>query len=124
MSHPSSPKNAKTSSDRTTIWLAVAIFVGVFLAAVGLQPPSATHSIAQVFAQPILPTPTSAPLKNVESRPSPIKIAKVTPKVMPPKNCTEARSRGIAPMYVGEPEYGEWMDGDGDGIACEPYHGR
>ncbi|TNE38964.1 MAG: excalibur calcium-binding domain-containing protein [Sphingomonadales bacterium] len=26
-------------------------------------------------------------------------------------------------MYRGEPGYREGMDGDGDGIACEPYRG-
>lgn len=35
--------------------------------------------------------------------------------------CDEARSRGVAPIYSGQPGYREGMDGDGDGIACEPY---
>lgn len=35
--------------------------------------------------------------------------------------CNEARSAGTAPIYLGEPGYREGMDGDGDGIACEPY---
>lgn len=36
-------------------------------------------------------------------------------------NCTEARAAGVAPIYRGSPGYREGMDGDGDGIACEPY---
>ncbi len=40
------------------------------------------------------------------------------------RNCREARAAGAAPLYRGEPGYGEHMDGDGDGIACEPYRGR
>ena len=36
-------------------------------------------------------------------------------------NCGEARAAGVAPLYAGQPGYREGMDGDGDGIACEPY---
>ncbi|WP_294190444.1 excalibur calcium-binding domain-containing protein [uncultured Sphingomonas sp.] len=34
--------------------------------------------------------------------------------------CNDARAAGTAPIYRGEPGYRENMDGDGDGIACEP----
>ena len=37
--------------------------------------------------------------------------------------CQEARAAGAAPIYAGQPGYREEMDGDGDGIACEPYRG-
>jgi len=40
------------------------------------------------------------------------------------RNCDAARAAGVAPLYYGEPGYREGMDGDGDGIACEPYRGR
>ena len=36
--------------------------------------------------------------------------------------CDEVREAGLAPLYRGDPGYGEHMDGDGDGIACEPYY--
>ncbi|KQN05048.1 calcium-binding protein [Sphingobium sp. Leaf26] len=39
------------------------------------------------------------------------------------RNCREARAAGAAPLYAGQPGYGQHMDGDGDGIACEPYVG-
>lgn len=35
--------------------------------------------------------------------------------------CNDARARGAAPIYRGQPGYREGMDGDGDGVACEPY---
>jgi Excalibur calcium-binding domain len=35
--------------------------------------------------------------------------------------CNEVRAAGLAPLYRGDPGYGEHMDGDGDGVACEPY---
>ncbi|WP_088368505.1 excalibur calcium-binding domain-containing protein [Sphingomonas dokdonensis] len=34
--------------------------------------------------------------------------------------CDSARDAGTAPIYRGEPGYREGMDGDRDGIACEP----
>lgn len=37
------------------------------------------------------------------------------------RNCTAARASGAAPIYRGEPGYRPEMDGDSDGIACEPY---
>jgi hypothetical protein len=36
-------------------------------------------------------------------------------------NCTAARAAGAAPMYRGSPGYRDTLDGDSDGIACEPY---
>ncbi len=35
--------------------------------------------------------------------------------------CDEARAAGVAPIYSGQPGYREEMDGDDDGIACEPH---
>ncbi|PHP20041.1 calcium-binding protein [Sphingobium sp. IP1] len=40
------------------------------------------------------------------------------------RNCADARAAGAAPIHRGQPGYGAHMDGDGDGIACEPYRGR
>lgn len=40
------------------------------------------------------------------------------------RGCNEARAAGAAPIYRGQPGYRPEMDGDNDGIACEPYRGR
>lgn len=40
------------------------------------------------------------------------------------RNCAAARAAGAAPLYRGRPGYGAHMDGDGDGVACEPYRAR
>lgn len=40
------------------------------------------------------------------------------------RNCTEARAAGAAPLRRGQSGYRPQMDGDGDGVACEPYRGR
>lgn len=37
--------------------------------------------------------------------------------------CDAARAAGSAPIYAGEAGYRDAMDGDGDGIACEPHRG-
>ena len=34
--------------------------------------------------------------------------------------CNEVRAAGKAPLYAGQPGYRAEMDGDLDGIACEP----
>ena len=38
--------------------------------------------------------------------------------------CDDARAAGVAPLYADEPGYRLEMDGDSDGIACEPYRRR
>jgi hypothetical protein len=38
--------------------------------------------------------------------------------------CNQVRAAGLAPLYRGQPGYRAGMDGDNDGIACEPYRGR
>jgi hypothetical protein len=40
------------------------------------------------------------------------------------RNCAEARAAGAAPVRRGEAGYGSHLDRDGDGVGCEPYHGR
>lgn len=35
-------------------------------------------------------------------------------------SCRQAWAAGKAPIFQGQPGYREELDGDGDGIACEP----
>ena len=37
------------------------------------------------------------------------------------RGCDDARAAGTARIYRGEPRSRDGMDGDSDGIACEPY---
>jgi hypothetical protein len=37
--------------------------------------------------------------------------------------CADAWSAGKAPIFEGQPGYRPELDGDSDGIACEPYRG-
>ena len=38
--------------------------------------------------------------------------------------CNEVRAAGVAPLYSYKPGFSERLDGDGDGIGCEPYRGQ
>lgn len=62
------------------------------------------------------------------SRPEPRRFAQSAPEPtrygQRYRSCREARAAGAAPMYRGQPGYSPALDGDGDGIACEPYRGR
>jgi len=40
------------------------------------------------------------------------------------RNCNAAWASGAAPLYRGQPGYRAEMDGDGDGVACEPFRRR
>lgn len=40
------------------------------------------------------------------------------------RGCNEVRAAGAAPLYRGQPGYRPEMDGDSDGVACEPYRRR
>jgi endonuclease YncB( thermonuclease family) len=68
---------------------------------------------------------------EARSRSAPRRLAEQTKATPQPTggshqfhSCREARAAGAAPMYRGEPDYNPNLDGDGDGIACEPYRGR
>ena len=39
------------------------------------------------------------------------------------RNCSEAKANGFRNIRIGSPGYRPELDGDGDGLACEPYHG-
>jgi len=40
------------------------------------------------------------------------------------RSCAAARAAGAAPMRRGSANYNPNLDGDGDGVACEPYRGQ
>ena len=40
------------------------------------------------------------------------------------EGCNEVRAAGLAPLHRNQPGYRSEMDGDGDGIACEPHRDR
>jgi len=68
------------------------------------------------------PTPRLSPAPPAVGRaPSP---SQARPSGVYYRNCKEAWAAGAAPLRRGTPGYRPEMDGDGDGIACEPYRQR
>lgn len=64
-------------------------------------------------------------LLNPPARMTPTADVSAPPTARPEQpcysGCDAARAAGVAPIHEGEPGYREEMDGDGDGIACEPH---
>lgn len=69
---------------------------------------------AHPSARPRLAAPVAAPAPRASARPAGVFYP----------NCKAAWAAGAAPLYRGQPGYCPEMDGDGDGIACEPYRKR
>ena len=61
----------------------------------------------------------SSPVDTVSSAPS-SKVQQIAAKLVRYSGCNEVRALGKDPLYRGDPGYREEMDGDGDGVACEP----
>jgi hypothetical protein len=95
------------------------------------QQASDTSAVADTV--PYVPQPIMSAAELDAQQPSAANArAFVSPRAIAPvaasggwsyRNCREARAAGAAPLYAGQPGYGQHMDGDGDGIACEPYVG-
>lgn len=73
-----------------------------------------------VGAYALAPSPTPKPHAT---DPTSLRISQRSDDVYYAR-CADARAAGAAPIYAGEPGYREGLDGDGDGIACEPFHGQ
>ena len=69
---------------------------------------------APAVGGPVPPTPS--PAETTLDAPA-------VPSTVYYSGCHEARAAGAAPLHRGDPGYRAEMDGDGDGIACEPYRG-
>jgi hypothetical protein len=59
-----------------------------------------------------LPVPTREPV------PAPIAVGQSVYYA----GCNDVRAAGKAPLHRGQPGYSEHMDGDNDGVACEPHY--
>ncbi|MGW1207407.1 excalibur calcium-binding domain-containing protein [Streptomyces cyaneofuscatus] len=67
---------------------------------------------------------TSAEVREVEGAEEDGTTPSDEPGVSPSpsyENCDAAEEAGDAPLYTGDPGYGDHLDRDGDGVACEPY---
>ncbi|MDN5700926.1 MAG: DUF1524 domain-containing protein [Kocuria sp.] len=72
--------------------------------------------------------PSPQPAPRVPEAVEPVAPAPEAPEAPAPpapaalyfSKCAEARAAGLAPLYAGQPGYRAGLDGDGDGVACEP----
>jgi hypothetical protein len=123
---------------------ALATFAGVYWltpapAAREVQPATvveaAAPTVSAVEASPARVAPAAAKRSAVRrsrpaARPRP-RAATIVSAFHPARRasvyfpgCNEVRAAGLAPLYRGEPGYRVEMDGDLDGIACEPHRRR
>ena len=85
---------------------------------------AALLGVALVAAPAILDSADAQRRRDTRSTANAQQAASASRDAVYYRNCTEARAAGVAPLYRGQPGYRPQMDGDGDGIACEPYRGR
>lgn len=73
-------------------------------------------------SRPARPPVKVAARASAERRVRPVRSAPVARVYF--SGCNEVRAAGLAPLFRGQPGYRPEMDGDDDGIACEPRRGR
>ncbi len=105
--------------------ISIGVIIGVlaYFAAEKLSDPPTHAAATSTASQPLQQSRaqhSAQALPVVSTRREPVVAASYVST--PFRNCAAARAAGAAPVYAGEPGYGEHLDGDGDGIGCEPYH--
>ena len=94
--------------------------------------PETIQTTTEAVYVPPAPVPVRTTTEAVYVPPAPAPVYTTTEAYVPPtqnedvyyKNCAEARAAGAAPIRRGQPGYRAALDRDGDGVACERYHGR
>jgi hypothetical protein len=77
------------------------------------QPLGSAAGSAQPLTTPAVPAAVPAPPVPQPPAPAPAAVATAYP------NCGAARAAGVTPLHRGEPGYGDQLDRDHDGVACE-----
>jgi hypothetical protein len=80
-------------------------------------------AVAAIYQAADRPAPSEPAVEQVTAEESAIEEPAAEQDVHY-SGCNEVRALGKDPLYRGQPGYSEDMDGDGDGIACEPHRGR
>lgn len=92
--------------------------------AVAPEPSSAVPSQRTATSLPRRPSVTRPPRyasASLAERMGAVRRAKPVVAHVYYAGCNEVRAAGAAPLYRGQPGYRPEMDGDQDGIACEPH---
>jgi hypothetical protein len=96
------------------------------MSTVTVAPPPVAEPPIDTAVQAAPPDPWALPASEAPppAAPPPSETYPLVPQLPAPSsayysNCSEARSAGAAPLYVGSPGYRSRLDRDGDGVACE-----
>jgi hypothetical protein len=94
--------------------------LGATLGIVGFLSAEAVLASGATAEAPVsAPASVASPRERVSRRERRERLADIRAGAF--RNCSEARAAGAAPVYYGDPGYGEHLDGDLDGIGCEPH---
>ncbi len=88
----------------------------------------AVHTLWPLFA-PGTPPPTTGLVSQAQAAVEASGVGETMSDLLNPPapvdqhftGCNAARAAGYEDIPRSDPSYREWMDGDGDGWACEPY---
>jgi hypothetical protein len=109
---------------------ACAVFLVAFAAMMVSPPPSAVKRVLATVTEGRFSVPTSlteeasSEVLSLEETQPEDPVVQTGAAEVHFRNCDAAWAAGAAPIYIGEPGYESRMDGDHDGIACEPWRGR
>jgi len=89
----------------------------------------AQHLWLNAIAVAVIGTVILAVVSSVSERAAQLNVANAaieseTTAPAVEESCSEAWAAGKAPIYENEPGYRSGLDGNSDGIACEPTHPR
>lgn len=84
------------------------------------EAPAAPAQPAPREPEVVEPPAPQAPPMTAPAPPAPAPPAPPTQTDIYFPKCADARAAGAAPLYAGQPGYRAGLDGDGDGVACEP----
>jgi excalibur calcium-binding domain-containing protein len=115
-----------SKASRVDALAAGAVFVVAFAAMV-LSPPLDTVKLDLMAITANWSTPEKSSANEAASKsswleaPPPEPVVRSGAAEVHYRNCAAAWAAGAAPIYIGEPGYEPRLDGDSDGIACEPF---
>jgi hypothetical protein len=100
----------------------IIVVLGATLGIAGFLSVEAVLASGATEASASAPTSVVSPRERVSRRERRERLAEIRAGAF--RNCSEARAAGAAPVYYGDPGYGDHLDGDSDGIGCEPHRQR
>lgn len=116
-------KNIETNKRnlrRAAKWIGIPL-AGLFIISLFVDSPEPKPATEpQPVVQTVEPTVEPAPTPEIAETPTPTETpTPVVEESVYYDSCDDVRAAGAAPIHRGEPGYGDHLDRDGDGSACE-----